>query len=651
MAEETTNEENIFSNKGTFSIPQVDTSGVDAFLKKLQTPASTGVYDRLEAMYRDKSVGDVLRRQKNIALLLQPSFELYRQRKNAADQAFAKNLENSPEVDDTYIFGELNGTAMPITAEIKSLSDIIRTDLRALSNLNPTDPRYAELRKKVEDNQGQIVKFNELNKKLFEIRNSEMPSIDEWGNMKKEEVEMWKAIKNSDGSQIKIKDNKIVFVGTNGKEIDLSTIGDTPTVKNSKAAIDYQTLYNSINGYALTGAGVDDAQFAGFFGGNINFLKSFTDDAVRSLVFDGYDFDVSKGDFGPNTKEFLDEQIAKIDPSILDKNLSEEERANKIENALETLKSYGINEKIESLGNKSIRELFIESETNKFYEMINLGKGAKSMFMKNEQGGLEIIDDNKKNKNIINIKDNIKDKDDDKLTTSSIELSDDLLKTDETVIVDNVNVTDIYNNLNMDNLKNIFKLKDTQGAEILKALLPKGFEVKTVGGFFGSFAEGPFNEFVDIFYNGKPVTTLNFEFGSEEVINAQANKLIKDVKEKTGVDIPTLLGSASTTEQQENVEEETVVKPATVKNNNKIYYRDEKKDELPGIQTIRPKKFLEALSAIDIKSYEDIVSLTQDKNKEAVKKLISELKKPKYKVNIDSDLIYTYLAQLIKQIK
>jgi hypothetical protein len=648
MAEETTNEENIFSNKGTFSIPQVDTSGVDAFLNKLQTPASTGVYDRLEAMYRDKSIGDVLRRQKNIALLFQPSFELYKQRKNAADQAFAKNLENSPEVDDTYIFGELNGTAMPITAEIKSLSDIIRTDLRALSNLNPTDPRYVELRKKVENNQGQIVKFNELNKKLLEIRNSEMPNIDEWANMKKEEVEMWKAIKNSDGSQIKIKDNKIVFVGTNGKEIDLNTIGDTPTVKNNKAAVDYQTLYNSINNYALTGAGVDDAQFAGFFGGNVNFLKGFTDDAVRSLVFDGYDFDVSKGDFGPNTKEFLDEQIAKIDPSVLDENLSEEERANKIENAIETLKSYGINEKIESLGNKSIRELFIESETSKFYEMINLGKGVQSMFRKNEQGGLEIIDDNKKRKIKKKPK---KDQDDNKVGPSSLELSDDLLELPDNVtdLETGTNVSEIYSNLNADNLKDIFKLRDVSGKYILERLLPEGFEVKPLTGVIGGFQEGPFKEIAQVYYNGKLLTELVFENKNEEIINAQANKLIKAVKEKTGVDIPALLGSASATEQQEDVELEV-----EITDNNKIYgpMKQDGKD-LPGNQAIRPKKLLQALAAVDVTSYDDINEFANniESNSDKIKKLSNELKKSKYNVNISEDFIDRYLKMLVKQIK
>ena len=127
------------------------------------------------------------------------------------------------------------------------------------------------------------------------------------------------------------------------------------------------------------------------------------------------------------------------------------------------------------------------------------------------------------------------------------------------------------------------------------------------------------------------------------------DRMLRDLQ-KIQVDLRDIIKPASST-KTDDVKEETVVKPATVKNNTKIYYRDDKKEELPGIQAIRPKKFLEALSAIDIKSYEDIVSLTQDKNKEAVKKLISELKKPKYKVNIDSDLIYTYLAQLIKQIK
>ena len=346
----------------------MDTSGIDEAIRKISTPAKGGgVYEKLAAMYRDKGEGAILRRQKNIANVFGPALELYKQRKNAADEAFATNLENSPEVDDSYIFGEQTGTPMPITDEIKGLSDIIRKDLRDLSNLNPTDSRYAELRKKVEQNQDKIVKFNDLNKKILGIRNSEVERENWSGSMKEEEVRMWDDIYSSNGKNIQIIDGKPTYVDpVNGAKIDLATIGDSPVEKNEQAAIDYNTYSSQINQYAATGATLDDYNYANIVGGAFRFLGNLDNTKIGSLIFDGYNLNPILGS-GPVTTEFLNTIIQQKYGDEID---TPEEFLDK----LNELKRIGINKaEFGEEGNKTLRQLFLEHEQQKAINLIKSG--------------------------------------------------------------------------------------------------------------------------------------------------------------------------------------------------------------------------------------------------------------------------------------
>jgi len=529
MAEEKTNKD-IFSGKSEFDIPSFNSAQIDKEIAKLSKPnQQNNVYSKLAAMYEQQGVGAVLRTQKNISNLFGPALDLYKQRKNAADEAFATNLENSPEIDDTFIFGELDGTPMPITDEIRGLSDVIRQDLRDLSYLNPTDPRYAELRKNIEENQDKIVKFNDLNKKLLNIRNSEVDRSKWSQGMKEEEVRMWDDIYNSRGENIKIIDGQPTYVDPiNGEKIDLSKIGDSPIEKNQQASIDYTNYNSAINSYASKGAGMDDFNYDKIIGGAFRFLGNLDNAKISSLIFDGYNLDPILGS-GPVTTDFLHGVIQQKYGNEID---TPEEFVEKINE----LKKIGINKaEFGEKGDKTLRQLFLEYEQEKAIDVIKSGD-VSTIFSINEKGEIKSNKNNRtgKTKNNKN-----------KTTTSSLELSDDLLNTDETVIIDNVNVSDIYNNLNTDNLKDIFKLKEDQGKYILEALLPEGFEVKTTG-------PGAIDK-ITISYNGKNVSNLDFDIGKffntkefiEDTTSKQANKLIKDVKEKTGVDISALLGSAS----------------------------------------------------------------------------------------------------------
>tara|TARA_Y100000114_G_scaffold10382_1_gene8161 strand:- start:727 stop:2664 length:1938 start_codon:yes stop_codon:yes gene_type:complete len=369
MAEEKENKiKDIFSGKSEFEIPKIDTSGIDEAIRKISTPAKGGgVYEKLAAMYIDKGEGAFLRRQKNIANVFGPALELYKQRKNAADEAFATNLENSPEVDDSYIFGEQTGTPMPITDEIKGLSDIIRKDLRDLSNLNPTDPRYAELRKKVEQNQDKIVKFNDLNKKILGIRNSEVERENWSGSMKEEEARMWDDIYSSNGKNIQIIDGKPTYVDpVNGAKIDLTTIGDSPVEKNEQAAIDYNNYYSIINGYSASGGTLEDYNYANIIGGAFRFLGNLDNTKISSLIFDGYNLDPILGS-GPVTTEFLNTVIQQKYGDEID---TPEEFLDK----LNELKRIGINKaEFGEEGNKTLRQLFLEHEQQKATNLIKSG--------------------------------------------------------------------------------------------------------------------------------------------------------------------------------------------------------------------------------------------------------------------------------------
>ena len=776
-------EENNKNNKDMFAVDEalgtimgakgpklVDTKNIDEAIGQIEKPLSGGVYDQLAAMYRSKGEGAVLRAQKNMQSLFLPTINLIKEREADARARYALLKDQLEEFDDSTIFGQADGTEMPIVDEIRNLANTTKEYMRELSRLNPADDRYDELRKKIKKNNDAIAKFDDINKKLLEIRNSQDGSRDEslWSTMMTEtERDMWMDIYNGRGANIKIQNGELVWTDTSGKtKYNFSDISDEGPKLDALGGDD--TDLGVLHFYTMDGnkqrdrkslekASDDDTKEIQTALNNLG----FTDDDGNKLKVDG--------DFGDKTEEAYKKYLAKkdeLEQAYFDENLSEDD-----------IKKYNITTELTGVGETRTIELskissgptlLANDATNaeiiiqgKISELISQGattespiyqRAIKSMIFQLGQLGpngikslifdgigaddddiftsintdsfIQSIISNQKNAEVFNIKDvdnitpqelqnaieKLKSNDitfsyfnqndekkslrklflewykgqadarvdagartniinnrknppapknppnNNKTSPSSIELSDDLLDLDENVIdlETGTNVSEVYSNLNVDNFKDIFKLSDSAGKYILDRLLPEGFEVKEAKGLFGGgFAEGPFKEVLRIFYNGELIAEPSFELKNEEKIIKQIEVLNKIVKEKTGVDISAqaLLGSASATEQQEDVEEETVVKPATVKNNKRIYKRDEKKEELSGTQAIRPKKFLEALSAIDIKSYEDIVSLAEGKNKEAVKKLISELKKPKYKVNIDPNLIYAYLAQLTKQIK
>tara|TARA_A100001201_G_scaffold118202_1_gene101723 strand:- start:882 stop:2750 length:1869 start_codon:yes stop_codon:yes gene_type:complete len=399
MAEKKENKiQDIFSGKSEFEIPKMDTRGIDEAIRKISTPSrNSGVYEKLAAMYRDRGEGAILRRQKNIANVFGPALELYKQRKNAADEAFATNLENSPEIDDSYIFGEQTGTPMPITDEIKGLSGIIRKDLRDLSNLNPTDPRYAELRKQIEENQDKIVKYNDLNKKILGIRNSEVERANWSQGMKEEEVRMWDDIYSSNGRNIQMINGKPTYVDpVNGQEIDLATIGDSPVEKNEQAAIDYTNYDGIINNYALTGAGMNDFNYDKIIGGAFRFLGNLDNTKIRSLIFDGYNLDPIEGG-GPVTTDFLNTVIQQKYGNEIN---TPEEFLDK----LNEIKSIGINKaEFGEERNKTLKQLFIEFEQQKAIETIKSGD-VSTVFSTDESGGFKTEKKSKKNRNNNKIK-------------------------------------------------------------------------------------------------------------------------------------------------------------------------------------------------------------------------------------------------------
>jgi len=191
MAEETTNKDNIdvndpFSDKSIFAIDKglggimganqpktVDTTNIDKAISGIEKPASGSVYDKLAARYRSQGEGAVLRTQKNLANLFLPTVNLIQEREADALARYTLLKQGLEDFDDSTIFGQADGSEMPIVDEIKSLANMTKEDMRELSRLNPADERYDVLAKKIQKNNEAIAKFDEINQKLLEIRNSQ----------------------------------------------------------------------------------------------------------------------------------------------------------------------------------------------------------------------------------------------------------------------------------------------------------------------------------------------------------------------------------------------------------------------------------------------------------------------------------------------
>lgn len=360
------------SNLSTMTTPKVDTSAVDKQIKNLSTPASSSVYDKQAALYRMQGSGRVLEIQKNIDLAITPAFELYKTRKAAADAEFQMRTENMPDYDDTNIFGEINNTTIPLSDEIKNISNSLKEDYRLISNLNPNDPRYEEARKRIEQSEKIIVNYDAVNKKLFDIRNgrdretgdaiTQIP-LDEWSDgMELHERQMWQDIYSGVGTNIKNIDGNLFWVDpTNSeKKIDLRYIGNSPTQINGVSVNAYVTHRGIEAKYINEGGLLDDYSYTATIEASLNNLRRLKPDQIKSLIFDGIDVESDDIYGGPDTKEFILKVIKDTYPDLDEK---------EIEKKIEEMKSISVIDatkyKDENGKNVSLKKLFLRYETNK----------------------------------------------------------------------------------------------------------------------------------------------------------------------------------------------------------------------------------------------------------------------------------------------
>ena len=202
---------------GAIKSKTVDQSATDEYLSQIEKPTGGSVYDKMAARYRSQGEGAVLRTQKNLNNLFLPTINLIKEREAAAEARFTLLKDKMPEFDDSTIFGNQSGNEMPIKDYVMGISKSVKEDLRMLSRLNINDERYDEVKKRVEKNQDAIVNFDEINKKLLEIRNSQDGREDhtQWSKgMDQTTIDMWTDIYSSKGENIKIVDGKLVWTGT-----------------------------------------------------------------------------------------------------------------------------------------------------------------------------------------------------------------------------------------------------------------------------------------------------------------------------------------------------------------------------------------------------------------------------------------------------
>ena len=356
MAEETTNNENTkvndpFSNKGMFAVDEalgtimgakgpklVDTKNIDKAIAGLEKPASGSIYDKLAARYRSKGEGAVLRTQKNLSNLFLPTIKLIQEREADALARYTLLKQGLEEFDDSTIFGQADGSEMPIVDEIKNLANMTKEDMRELSRLNPADERYDVLAKKIQKNNEAIAQFDDINQKLLEIRNAQDGSDDasQWSKgMTQAERDMWMDIYSGKGNNIKIQNGKLVWTDTRGEtKYNFKDISDRgPKLKalgyNEDSNYDNDTDLGILHFYTMDGNKQGDRKFFedGVSSNNTKRIQKslnnlgFTDD-------DGNKLDVD-GDFGDKTEEAYNKYLAKkdeLETAYFNENLSEEDK-------------------------------------------------------------------------------------------------------------------------------------------------------------------------------------------------------------------------------------------------------------------------------------------------------------------------------------
>ena len=363
------------SNLDSMTTPKVNTSAIDEQIKNLSTPKDSSVDEKLAALYRMQGSGRVLEIQKNIALAITPAFELYKTRKAASDAEFQKRTENMPDYDDTNIFGEINGTTIPLSDNIKNISNSLKEDYRLISNLNINDPRYEEARKRIEQNENIIVNYDAVNKKLFDIRNgrdrdtgeviAQVPLEEFDAGMSSQEEQMWKDIYAGDGSNIKNIDGNLFWIDptdpkNKDKQIDLRYIGNSPTQINGVAVNAYVKHRGIEAEYINNGGLLDDYSYTSIIEGSLNNLIRLKPNEIKSLIFNGINVEEDDIYGGPETKEFIYKVIKDTFGDLDDAQILAKIDEMKSISVIDATKYKDENGK-----NVSLKKLFLRYETNK----------------------------------------------------------------------------------------------------------------------------------------------------------------------------------------------------------------------------------------------------------------------------------------------
>ena len=315
MAEKEENKQvNLFESslETDFSKPKtLDTSGLEKQIQKIQTPASSNVYDKLAALYRQETQGRSLRETTDLQRALLPAAELYRQREEEANERFAELVEQIPTFDDSTLYGEKTG-GVGFEDQITGVSNEIRNDMRLLSRLNPNDPRYNELSKKIRQKQNKIISFNEVNQKLLDIRNMELDPSRISNGYSDAVRKAYQAIALGETDNIGFNEKGILVYTdpTTNEAVDLTTLDANPTAPSDAAREVDASIRGSAIEFADGGGRVynDDGSFTVEYNNSLRYeLEKITrlkNSEVKSLIFDGA---TSDDDLygGVNTKEFI----------------------------------------------------------------------------------------------------------------------------------------------------------------------------------------------------------------------------------------------------------------------------------------------------------------------------------------------------------
>ena len=318
MAEKEENKQvNLFESslETDFSKPKtLDTSGLEEQIQKISTPTSSNVYDKLAALYRQETQGRSLRETTDLQRALLPAAELYRQREEEANERFAELVEQIPTFDDSTLYGEKTG-GVGFESEIMGVSNEIRNDLRLLSRLNPADPRYNELAQKVRQKQNNIIKYNDLNQKLLDIRNSEIDPSEISNVYSQAEKQAYRDILLGKSENISFKNGTLTYTYKNPDDesaepiiVDLEKLDINPFEVSDdvrSAELEIRTAAEEFKGEILDANGNLTLDYSKKIGMLLTGFKRTPSKQIKGLILDGNILPGTNQYINVNTQAFI----------------------------------------------------------------------------------------------------------------------------------------------------------------------------------------------------------------------------------------------------------------------------------------------------------------------------------------------------------